>query len=617
MILVPNHRQLSSGNKRYVYCERSRKFETMKLILLFVALLFSSVMFAQEVKDDVLYEFRGGKKYIVHYAQAGNTLWGLHTTYNVAVNDIVSANPGIDKGVQEGYKYLIPVGLDGAKNPDGTQQIVHTVAKGETLFGLSKKYNVSSEELTKLNPSIASGLKPGQELTIPVKANTPITINNPTTNTNNTVTTTVTFSDSLVTHVVKPSETLYTISKRFMVPVAELQKLNNLKSTKINEGDVLKIPLRKENVKQVEVRQVQEIEPPRVDEELLFKKKANYKIAVLLPFDLNSKGQTQLNTLATEVYMGMQLAIDSLNKEGVTAEVRFIDFPLDSLAIAAYLKKPEMQKLDLVIGPLLPQSVDQVAKWCKLQQVRMICPAAINSAILKGNPFVYAAVSSEITQMKALAVYTLDQFAKDQIVLVNTGVAKDKDLYDAYRNRFMELSPQKGNVKLIEIKVADLAGYIRKNGNTVFVVPTRDKGAAIKFVQAVHKNNAKAGDGTITILGTKDWAGFDDISGYYKTKYAISWSTASDLNYTLPATKQLLYLYRTAYKADMNKFGAQGFDVMYYFLKTLLMEEKVKEQVINAFNLEKVATGSGYENKQCFIVKHVDYELVRAGIYHE
>jgi len=589
----------------------------MKLILLFVTLLFSSVMFAQEVKEDVLYEFRGGKRFIVHYAQAGNTLWGLHTTYNVAVNDIVSANHGIDKGVQEGYKYLIPVGLDAAKNPDGTQQIVHTVAKGETLFGLSKKYNVSSEELTKLNPSIASGLKPEQELIIPVKANTPITINSPTTNTNNTVTTTVTFSDSLVTHVVKPGETLYTISKRFMVPVADLQKLNNLKSNKISEGIALKIPLRKENVKQVEVRQVQEIEPPKVDEALLFKKKSNYKIAVLLPFDLNSKGQTQLKTLATEVYMGMQLAIDSLNKEGVTAEVRFVDFPTDSAAIATYLKKPEMQKLDLVIGPLLPQTADQVALWCKQQQVRIICPAAVNSAVLKNNPYVYAAVASEITQMKSLAVYTLEQFAKDQIVLVNTGVTKDKDLYDAYRNRFMELSQRKGNVKLIEIKATDLAGYIRKNGNTVFVVPTRDKGAAIKFVQAVHKSKTKAADGTITILGTKDWAGFDDISGYYKTTYNITWATASDLNYTLPATKQLLYLYRAAYKADMNKFGAQGFDVMYYFMKTLLLEEAVNEQVINAFNLEKVAPGSGFENKQCFILKHVEYELVRAGVYHE
>lgn len=589
----------------------------MKLILLLFTCLFTGLLFAQEPKEDVLYEFRGGKKYIVHYAQAGNTLWGLHTTYNVAVNDIVAANPGIDKGVQEGYKYLIPVGVDPAKNPDGSQQVVHTVVKGETLFGLSKKYNVSTEELTKLNPSIASGLKPGQELIIPVKANTPITIANPGNNSEKPVTTTVTFSDSLVSYVVKPGETLYTISKRFMVPVADLQKANGLKSTKISEGNVLKIPLRKENVKQVEVRPVQEIVTPKVDEELLFKRKSAYKVAVLLPFDLDSKGMNQLKTLATEFYMGMQLAIDSLNKEGIKAEVRFIDFPTDSIAIAAFLKRPEMQKLDLVVGPLLPQSTDQVALWCKQQQVRMVCPASVNSQVLKGNPFVYAAVSSDITQMKALAVYTLEQFAKDQIVLVNSGVAKDKDLYDAYRNRFMELSKSKGNVKLIEIKAADLAAYIRKNGNTIFVVPTRDKGAAIKFVQLVHKSSAKAGDGTITILGTKDWAGFDDISGYYKTRYSISWATASDLNYTLPATKQLLLAYRTAYKADMNKFGAQGFDVLYYFMKTLLLEETVKEQVINAFELEKVAAGSGYENKQCFVVKHVDYELIRAGIYHE
>ena len=172
-------------------------------------------------------------------------------------------------------------------------------------------------------------------------------------------------------------------------------------------------------MKQVEVRQVQEIEPPKVDEALLFKKKSNYKIAVLLPFDLNNKGQTQLKTLATEVYMGMQLAIDSLNREGVTAEVRFVDFPTDSAAIAIYLKKPEVQKLDLVIGPLLPQTAEQVALWCKQQQVRMICPAAVNSSVLKNNPYVYAAVASEITQMKSLAVYTLEQFAKDQIVLVS------------------------------------------------------------------------------------------------------------------------------------------------------------------------------------------------------
>ena len=590
----------------------------MKNHLFYLFIFIGTTLFAQP--DAAQKEVLNGKRYYVHFVQSGNTLWGIHKLYNVPVEEIVQANPGSEKGVNEGQKLLIPVPL---------VDVSHTAQSKETLFSISKKYEVTVESIIAANPGSDRGLNAGQVIQVQGVDREVASVNaKPDQVKDQQIaekadsvpakeTIKVSFSDSVINHIVLDHETLYSISKRFMVPVEDLQKLNNLKSTKINEGDVLKIPLRKENVKQVEVRQVQEIEPPKVDEALLFKKKSNYKIAVLLPFDLNSKGQTQLKTLATEVYMGMQLAIDSLNMEGVTAEVRFVDFPTDSAAIAIYLKKPEMQKLDLVIGPLLPQTADQVALWCKQQQVRMICPAAVNSSVLKNNPYVYAAVASEITQMKSLAVYTLEQFAKDQIVLVNTGVAKDKDLYDAYRNRFMELSQAKGNVKLIEIKAADLAGYIRKNGNTVFVVPTRDKGAAIKFVQAVHKSKSKAADGTITILGTKDWAGFDDISGYYKTTYNITWATASDLNYTLPATKQLLYLYRSAYKADMNKFGAQGFDVMYYFMKTLLLEETVKEQVINAFNLEKVAQGSGFENKQCFIVKHVDYELVRAGVYHE
>jgi hypothetical protein len=181
----------------------------------------------------------------------------------------------------------------------------------------------------------------------------------------------------------------------------------------------------------------------------------------------------------------------------------------------------------------------------------------------------------------------------------------------------MELSKTNGNVKLIEIKAADVATYIRKNGNTVFIVPTRDKVAANKFVLAVHKSSAKAGDGAITIIGTKDWAGFDDISGYYKTKYAISWAASSDLNYTLEQAKQMGRLYRNKYKADLNKYAAQGFDVFYYFVQTLLNNQEVKEQVVNAFNMSTVAAGSGFENNQCFILKHVDYELIRVGIYHE
>jgi hypothetical protein len=118
-------------------------------------------------------------------------------------------------------------------------------------------------------------------------------------------------------------------------------------------------------------------------------------------------------------------------------------------------------------------------------------------------------------------------------------------------------------------------------------------------------------------MGVKEWSGFDDIAGYYKTKYKITWASSSDLNYSLPDTQTLLRLYRKNYRADMNKPGAHGFDVVYYFVRTLLMQEEVSTEVINAFGLKPVAPGSGYENQSCFILRHEDYELIRVGVFYE
>lgn len=590
----------------------------MKYYLAVIAVLICCGLFAQS--EDVLYQYNKGKKYVMHTAQAGNTLWGLHTTYGVPVDAIVAANPTIQKGVQEGIVYLIPAGNAEAKYPDGTQVLEHIVVKGDTPFSLAKKHGVAVDELTKLNPGIASGLKLGQLVKIPIKQSVQVTPSNVIETTQKPpVTPAISFSDTVLHYAVKDNETMYSISKRFMVPVANLTSFNQLKSTKIKEGDTLLIPLKKERISQAELHEVPKVtEPVRtVDSDLMFKKKEKYTIGVLLPFDLESKGNNSLKTVATEFYMGLQLALDSLEKEGLNAVVKVIDFPSDSLGIVAELKKPEYKKMDLIIGPLLPQNADLVGEFCKLNKVRMICPAAVNASLLKNNPFVYAAVSSDITQQRILAAYAIKEYASYQIVLVNTGVKKDQELYDAFRMRFLELAKTNGNLKLIEVKSADFATYIRKNGNTLFVVSTRDKVAASKFMGALYKVNGKSTVGSVVVFGTKEWAGFDEISGFLKTKYAVQWATSSDLNYSLEETKIILKKYRLKYKSDMNKVAVQGFDVMHYFVKTLLLEEKVAHEVANDFNMQQVIVNGGYENRQCFIVKHEDYQLLRMGVFHE
>lgn len=593
----------------------------MKQLLLIVAVLFGTFAYAQT--EDVVYEYKKGKKYIVHYAEEGNTLWGLHATYHVPVNDIIAANPGIEKGLKEGQKVVIPVGNAEAGTRDGMMVKEHTVVKGDTPYSLAKKGGCTVDELNALNPDIKNGLKIGQVVRIPVKYTAPVqkpveTVEQP--DTPKQPQPVVTFTDTVISHTVRDDETLYSISKRFMVPVIELQEFNKLKSNKIKPGDVIRIPMKKEQVKQIEVRSVEPIKPERkIDQELLFKNKDEYHIAVMLPFYLDGgTGSSEaLKNIATEFYMGIELAADSLEDLGLKAVLHVYDVANDSLDVVNTLKKPEMKNMDLIIGPLLPQGAEIVGNWCKANQIRLVCPSACNSAMLKNNPYVYAAVPSDITQEQITARYVIEHHSKDQIVLVNTGVAKDKELYDAFRARFMELSKTKGNIKLIEIKTADLAAYIRKNAGTVFVVPTRDRSAAVNFMNTLHKSGSKAGNGTISVFGTKDWANFDDIKGVVRNKYNVHWASSSDLNYTLPETKSLLRRYRAKYHSDMSRYGAHGFDVMYYFTRSLLMDKKPEQGVMNAFDMKQISEGNGFENDQCFILKNTDFELVRVALMHE
>jgi LysM repeat protein len=587
-------------------------------LLLLCLLFFSKGVFGQVDSKDWVYEYSNGKKYAVHVAQAGNTLWGIHTTYNVPVDDIVAANPGIEKGVKEGYRYLIPLGGADMKVVSGTIVREHTVEKGETAFSIAKKYNCSVDDLLKYNPGIDKGLKIGQVLKViiaptsesipPKQADKPV-VSTPA----------ITFTDTVLVYEVKPSETLYTISKRFMVPVNDLQKFNNLKSSNIKAGDIIRVPLKKENVKPVPVRQIQPKEEVRkVDQDLIFKSKSKYNIAVLLSFGLNDKsGNTALKNLATEFYMGVELAADSLEKLGFDATIKIIDLPLDSVGIMKILNTSEMKGMDLIFGPLVPQSADVVGRWCGQQKIRMVCPSACNSSLLKNNPYIYASVATDMTQQEVLAKYTIDKYKTAQIILINPGNTKDQELFDAYRKRFVELSKKNGNVKLIEAKLSDFTTFIRKSGESVVVFPSRDKGSVLNFINTLHKAIGKSPNADVTVFGLKEWGGFDDIAGYYKSKYKITWASSSDLNYSLPETQALLRLYRTKYRADMNKAGAHGFDVVYYFTKTLLMKEEVSNEVINSFDLKAVESGGGYENQSCFILKHEDYELIRVGVFYE
>ncbi|MFO0362061.1 MAG: LysM peptidoglycan-binding domain-containing protein [Flavobacteriales bacterium] len=110
--------------------------------------------------------------FINHEVQKRETLFGIARMYNVDVNDIAEANPGVDKGVKKGQILRIPVKGQPQVAPEPVQgNKKHIVAQGETLFGISRQYSVPVDAITAANPGVeTAGLKPGQVLNIPVRA---------------------------------------------------------------------------------------------------------------------------------------------------------------------------------------------------------------------------------------------------------------------------------------------------------------------------------------------------------------------------------------------------------------------------------------------------------------
>ncbi|WP_291101013.1 MULTISPECIES: LysM peptidoglycan-binding domain-containing protein [unclassified Empedobacter] len=122
------------------------------------------------------------------------------------------------------------------------QQKTHTVQAKETVYGISKQYGVSQEELYKANPKIEkNGIHPGDLIVIPGKGTT---TTKPTETNTTTTTSNVKISDDNYQYItIEPKETVYNLTKKYKISEETLNSLNpQIKERGLEIGDVIKLP---------------------------------------------------------------------------------------------------------------------------------------------------------------------------------------------------------------------------------------------------------------------------------------------------------------------------------------------------------------------------------------
>ena len=550
-----------------------------------------------------------GKKFYQHLVLEGNSLFGLQQMYECPVEEILNANQGIERGITEGQLMQIPV---------IEKTIMHTVEKGETLFMLARMYYVSVDSIASKNPGTEAGIKIGQRLKIvnatpriqidlPSVSNDEATRNVPAPSDSVREKFIVSFHDSIISHVVKENETMSAISKRFMVPLEDLMSLNNLKNSRIAPGQVIRIKLKKENIDTVPIRSVPSAIEEKKDSIPLFKTKDAYKIALFLPFNLDStetfnKGIT---AAAWEYYMGARMAIDSLENIGLKGELFVYDYQSREKSIDQQLAKPEMKKMDLIFAPFQLKEAEKVANWSKINKVLTVFPVSVPYSFLNENKYAYALTPTNEFLTEILANYIYQIHENQQIVLIKGEKQEDQIYYDSFLSAFRQLPTKTSRPRIIEASWNDYKKYEKLGTSVFYVFLSTEKDKVISLLTTYSSKDL------VSIFGLKDWAEIKEVNSEIKNKFRFYYASPSYFSYKEQSITPFHKQFRSKYAVDLTKIACLGYDATLNITSLLLLGKKQDSGLISRYDFVQTSVGNGFQNKNGFILKFTDFESIK------
>ena len=274
-----------------------------RILLLIVFGLLPSVIWAN-VLDSLRLEKINGDKFIVHRVEPKETLYSISKRYESTIDEIYKYNESLENGLKMYDEIIIPFRTKklSPQTKSNTFSKYHVVTTGETLYSISKKYEISVDSLKIINGLQSNYISLGDTLELGDHPDTPeISKAEPV------------LQDSSMYHIVQPSETLFGIARKYNLELVSLVKWNELESYDISVGQ--KIFLGSETIDLSEDEQDSVMINPPIESQLLD--------TTFVKTD-NSIFRTQ--TIHTE-------GVDTIMQQGFAMRIEDTDFTTKLLAL--------------------------------------------------------------------------------------------------------------------------------------------------------------------------------------------------------------------------------------------------------------------------------------------
>jgi len=533
-----------------------------------------------------------GKKVFVHTVKAGETVYNLCKLYNCTEQELKQLNPGsLVAGITIDQKILFPYSEPIKPRSFGGSSTSHTVEKGETMYGISKKYGITISELLSKNPILTDGIKIGQVLIIPVVSSS---------ETNTTTTTT------------KPTKAeLKAVKKEALFPAQQ--------SVKPDTHTVVKTV-------------------PRVDlcDSLLsISKTKSANIAFVLPFCLKSNDSVSASNFALskddrvygkslpylEFYEGALIALDSLKRLGYSFQIYAYDSQKDSLGIESIIKELSSKKIDLIIGSNDQDEFEKLAAFAKKRFIPIVSPLSTNLNLAGNNPQVFLANTPLKCRLQAEAQYSLS-LKKNNYVLIHNGHLNEIENIEKIKSFMLptysdDTALMNKHVKVIRFSTYSMAKIDKAMTaeDNIVIIPSEDQ-AFINDVLTKLNNYKRRYP--MELHGMAMWESFKNLELDFLFDLHFKCATSTYRDYTDSKVKNFIINYRNIYKNEPGKLSFLGFDVMMYFgslsarYGRSIAECGIKEKykgIQNSFSFASMGKGAGFYNSYVNILEYAaDYK---------
>ena len=356
---------------------------------------------------------------ITHHVLRGETKYGLSKKYGITIANMEQQNPHIKNGLQAGHYLSIRTSESFTQQIQTNKNITyrsHSVQKGETLYGLSKKYAVTIQAIQSANPQMGI-LKYGTTISIPSNDNlteyseetnlnetetedqidvtetTTEDVNEAQTKDENTKLEHVSEVNNNTTHyldyTIKPKETLYGLSKKANMSVTDFLKLNPQLEKSVQVGTVIKMPKLDENATAVNL----EAKDGKPNTQSGFKnliktidETAYKEVLFIMPFnddEFNEHKRTLTGFKNTsdaivkrnlEFYSGAKMAMDSLRKLGlqIKSDIIKIDTETSITPSSIKLNNNSLDNYQAIISPSYSNNIDWIASQAQNNDIPIV-----------------------------------------------------------------------------------------------------------------------------------------------------------------------------------------------------------------------------------------------------